>query len=212
MHSLQTCCSSRARGLTAIVALGLISSACALTGIDPDEIDIADGDEVGQDESGQDETSTEPSLDDSAGEAGTGETGENDQDTTGDTSDSGSSTTSAEDTGALSCEATDELALGDNAVEAAMAESLFEGECGGSGGESIYSFTASAAGDHSFAITSGDIPAIIYALDTQCSTIAGACAVDASGFVLPLMADETVFIVVDTDGGGGAATLTITGP
>ena len=208
MQSLHTCSSSRARWLTGFVALLSMTSACALTGIDPDEIDIADdgADEVGQDDG------TETGVD-SAGEA----TGENDQDTSGeatsgDTSGDTSGTTGADDSGDFVCEAVDELSLGDNAVEAPMASSLLEGECGGSGGESVFSFTAAVAGDHSFAVTAGEIPAVIYALDTQCTPLAGACAVDAAGFVASLDADETVFIVVDSDGAGGVVTLTITGP
>lgn len=181
-----------------------MTSACALTGIDPDEIDIADdgADDVGQ------EGGTETGVD-SAGEA----TGENDQDTSGEaTSGDTSGTTAADDSGDFVCEAVDELSLGDNVVEAPMASSLLEGECGGVGGESILSFTAAAAGDYSFAVTAGEIPAVIYALDPQCTPLAGACAVDANGFVASLAADETVFVVVDSDGAGGVVTLTLTGP
>lgn len=205
MHSVHTCSSSRARWLTGFIALLSTTSACALTGIDPDEIDIADGDDdVGQDEG-------ETGLD-SAGEA----TGESDQDTSGeatsgDTSGDTSGMNGTDDSGDFVCEAVDELSLGDNAVEAPMAGSLLEGECGGSGGESIASFTAAVAGDYAFSVTAGEIPAVIYALDPQCSPLAGACAVDAAGFVVSLAADETVFIVVDSDGAGGVVTLTITG-
>lgn len=211
MQSLHTCSSSRAGWLTGIVALTLASSACALTGIDPDEIDIADD---GADEVGQDEGGSETALDTAA-------TGENNQDT-GDTSggsDSGADTTGAgsttdDTTGGdpASCDATGELSLGDNPVDVPMSDSLLEGACGGSGGESIYSFTAAVAGDYTFAVTAGDIPAILYAIDAQCGTIEGACGVDANGFVMTLASDETVFIVVDTDGAGGAATVAVTGP
>lgn len=208
MQSLHTCSSSRARWLTGFVALLSMTSACALTGIDPDEIDIADdgAEEVGQDEG------TETGVD-SAGEA----TGENDQDTSGeatsgDTSGDTSGTTGADDSGDFVCEAVDEVALGDNPVEAPMASSLLEGECGGVGGESIVSFTAATAGDYTFAVTAGEIPAVVYALDPQCTAISGACATDANGFVVSMAADETVFIVVDSDGAGGVVTLTITGP
>jgi len=225
MNSSFTCHFSRSRGAAGLLTVLFTSlPACGLFSIEPEEIDIADdeaGDEasdVGDETGAFDSTGTsDPNT------AGTDSTGDGDGDTsdgsTGDTSDTAaeSGTTSdtgttndtgMSDTGDPTCSAPNALVVGPNVVSIAAGPSMFDATCGGLGAETLYSFTAEFAGSYSFELSGAEFAGgVLYLLDTQCAPIFEACEL-----TIDLVVDETVFLVVDSDSGVGAATVTLTGP
>lgn len=215
MNSPITCHSSRPRspaGLLTVVFLGL--SGCGLFSIEPDEIDIAD-DEVGTDD--------DVGTDDEAGGSETAATGDAQDSTdslsdgTDDTSgdgdgDTDTSEVSTETSDPLLCEARDEVVVGPNDVSVATLVSDFQGSCGGTEGESIYSFTADSAGDYEMALEGPGFSAVLYILGADCVVQTEPCSTAEDSIVVGLAAGETILVVVDSDGGMGDAVLVITGP
>ncbi|MFV8752059.1 hypothetical protein ACNOYE_16050 [Nannocystaceae bacterium ST9] len=189
-----------AAGLLTALACGL--GACSII---PEEIDYHDeaGDDVGDtslgDDGGTDSTGETTSQDASTG----------DGDGDGDTTDTNA--TDGSETGTLTCEPMGELVLGPNAVEIVDASASIEGSCGGVEGEAIYSFTASSAGTHVLALSGAEFSGVLYALGADCTPI-DPCAVGEEAIQVDLLANEVLLVVVDSDSGAGAATLTITGP
>lgn len=228
MNSSFTCPSSRPRAAAGLLTVALCGlSGCGLWSIEPDEIDIADAgdDDVGEandaydgDDEGTNEgattgeADTDPDGTDTFSDEGTDSTGDGDGDTeTGDGDTSGDDTT--EDTSdPLMCDPQAELVVGPNDVAVANVASTFAGACGGAEGETLYSFTAEAAGDYSMVLTGADFPAVLYTLGADCVELTEPCSTGEMPLVLSLAADETTLVVVDSDGGIGSATLTITGP
>jgi hypothetical protein len=217
MNSFFTCPSSRPRaaaGLLTVVVCSL--SGCGLWAIEPDEIDIAD-DDVGDTAGGTDEGNegNDDPADDN-GLTGESDTGQDGTDTFGEEGtgdgdgDTGTDASDTSDPGMCGAEA--ELVVGPNDVAVANATSNLSGACGGAEGESIYSFTADAAGDYSMAISGADFSAVLYAIGADCTELTEPCSADETPVMLSLSAGETTLLVVDSEGGTGSATLTITGP
>lgn len=209
MTSLDTCTSSHSRviaGLLTVLVSGL--SACTLGSIDPDEIDVADDSTDGAaDELGG--TAAEASADIDDGEFDTGDASEG-------TSSEGTSEGTSSDTGGdtsdgdPSCEASHEVVLGENPVAIAAGTSNFQGSCGGTESETLYSFTVPADGDYEFSLIGAEFSPVLYVLLQDCVENAS-CSNTAEPVLESLSGGETVIVVVDSDGGVGSATLLITG-
>lgn len=229
MTSLDTCTSSHPRVVAGLLTVLVFSlSGCGLLSIDPDEIDVADddeADEVGEaeDTAGDDAVDTGNGTDTGEGDAeSTGSEGADDDaeqgsdtdfDTDDGTSTNSTGTTDDGETGDPICEISDNVVVvGDNDVMVAADASTFEGSCGGSEGETPYSFTAEVAGDHQFSLVGAEFEGILYLIDVDCAEIADTCVTSEDSFTRSLQAGEMVLLVVDSEGGAGAATLVITGP
>jgi hypothetical protein len=211
MTSLDTCISSRPRaiaGLLTVLVSGL--SACSLLSIDPDEIDIAgDSSDGGLDEVGG--TDDEAADDGTEGDLGTEtDTGTTAADT-GNTD--GGDTTGGEEgtTGPGSCEPLDEVVIGDNPVVIEAGPSNFQGSCGGSESETLYSFTASANSDYWFSLVGAEFTPVVYVFENGCAEGADACSNTEDSVLVAMSEGDTVIVVVDSDGGVGSATLVVAG-
>ena len=207
--------------------LGLCSSACVLTGIEPDEIDVADEglstdglDETsGGDES---EASTSGTGDGEAGGDGDGDpgTGDGDGDTTGDgdgdpstgDGDGDPSTGDGDGDPAPNCDGFEPLdvAVGDNPVIVLDQASALDPSCGGLGPERVLRFTAPSAGDWQFEATSVDFVPVVVLVEGCAPLTELACASEPASVIEALGADQVVYVIVDSTQGFGDATLTIT--
>ncbi len=211
--------SPSARLLLAVSVLPLLG--CPLLSIEPDEIDVADDaassdDEIGSDETSPDDEGTsegegnDTELDtDTAGklDMGDGSTGDGDGDPTTDTStDDGSETTGAD---VPTCEMPGIVSVGNNPVEVPDAASQVEGSCGGSLGEAIYEFQASAMGVYAISLTEAEFSAVLYVVDDQCEPVPEQCASEPASLQLELAADQIVRLAVDSDADNGSAVLVI---
>jgi hypothetical protein len=236
MNSLDTCTSSHPRvaaGLLTVFALGL--AGCGLWSIDPDTLDIADADdEIGQEsedtagEANDDGSDTSNGTDDEEGTGtdtasefsdeettdGPSDTGTDTEaeSTTTDTGDTGDATTDEGETSDPGCEASDVVDLGENPVSVAAGASSYQGSCGGNQSETLYSFTAPADGDYSFTLAGAEFVGVLHLLDEVCAPIADACSSTGDPVSKAMLTGEIVIVVVDSDGGIGSATLSITSP
>lgn len=220
MNSLDTCSSSRLHGPAGLLTLTLaILPGCALVGIDPDIIDLADetgeaADEVGQDasdgESGDTGDTSNTGAESSTGTEGSGT--DDGLDSTSDSDTGGDTSGDTNDPGMCETQAGSEVSVGETPVTLAAGSSDLDGSCGGAADETVFWFTAPAAGSYTFSLASNEFTGVVYAVDAGCTELEMACAVSGESFMLALDALETVFVVVDADSGSGSGTLTITGP
>jgi len=215
-----------------LLTLGLLAGpACALVGIEPDEIDI--GDEGTDEAGGEDDVSTSAASTDGGmedvgdetdasgdgtdtSEADTGDsgtTGTSDGTDTTDTSD----TSDTSDTGeAPDCNlfSSETLSLGDNALEILDGEGMFSSACGSPGPEVVGAFTAPEAGDYSFVLQPVDFAGALYVVRgvDGCDAIdlatAGCVGADEA-LLLNLDVGETVYVFADSESGGASVTVVI---
>jgi hypothetical protein len=199
-----------ARMLVGLVSVFALSTGCALHGIEPDEIDIADA-ETG-------------ALTGSAGEAG----GDGDGDNADDSGEETSTTTGNPTTGdgdpdpsgdgdgdpaATPCAEYEPIPVveGDNAIEVPDLGDNFVGSCGlPDGPDAIFSFEATVAGQVSFTLTPASFEGVIYLVGADCTPFVE-LACDGTTVQADVQAGETIHAIVDSNlvGVGGTATLTI---
>jgi len=205
-------------------SLFLTASACQLTGILPDEIDIADsetgattgGEQNGEgDGDGDDGTSGDGGGDgDGDGdEVGGDGDGDGDGEPGGDGDGDGEAGDGDGDNDFNSCDnfAPIDLAVGSNEVELFPGDSELISSCGGAGPETVYSFTAPEDGTWAFAIVASEFVEVL-TLATSCDPLAELMCSDAPALVEhALVQGEVVFVIVDSESvDGGMATLVIT--
>ncbi|NVB37965.1 hypothetical protein G6O69_08965 [Pseudenhygromyxa sp. WMMC2535] len=227
---------SKNTALTPLIAGALLAAplaGCALVGIEPDEIDIADGDEetgvadeVGEDTEGDagttggdgDATGGEDAADDDSTEdsgSSEGTDGGTEDGGTEEETDDGEEDTGSEesDTGEeSSCEAFDAIALGlDELVdfEIPAGSSAFESDCGAPGPELLYAFTAEEAGSYEAELSNLAEPVAFY-LAVECDPLETAqCNLGDTALVFELAAGETAYFVVDAEQAGAVGTVTV---
>jgi hypothetical protein len=217
------------------VLLALSVPACALIGVEPDEIDVlddggseegfsgsneggdgdgdpGDGDGDGDGEPGDGDGDTGGDGDGDPGGDGDGDQGDGDP---GD-GDPGDGDGDGTDSGGMDCGlfAPEPLDAGSHMVEIVDGPSLAEGSCGTAGPESVYSYTATADGLVRFELTSSDFDAALYVIGA-CEPLEEIACVTAPD---PLLIEQlmtqglTYYIVVDSFAGAGTGTLEITLP
>jgi hypothetical protein len=206
-------------------------------GIEPDEIDIADGDtgsagegtggegiDTGADESdstGDGDTGVDTGDGDGDsdttgdGDTGTTTTGDGDTTTTGDgDGDTGTDTGDGDgDTGSMdeACESLspEDVVLGVNEIVLLDGPSMFASDCGGDGPEQVYRFTADDPGEYEFSVDAMDFLPALYVV-SGCDPLAVLdCAAEPAALSVQLGAGETVYVVVDSIVGVGPASLTV---
>ncbi|EDM80117.1 hypothetical protein PPSIR1_35742 [Plesiocystis pacifica SIR-1] len=197
--------------------MGLALNTGGCVGIVPDDIGVAD-DATGGDEAGDD-----VGEDTSDDEVGTGE--ETEGDTTEGTTEDGTTdettgtsdetTEGSSDGGGIDCselfDAT-ELMVGDNPVEILDGPNLIEA-CDASGPEGAYVFTAPEAGAYSFTLNADFEGAAVNYGGPVCEPFeALACAASGETIQPDLLADETLWVIIDSQGATGTGTMTIEGP
>ncbi|MCA9685441.1 MAG: hypothetical protein KC457_24900 [Myxococcales bacterium] len=209
-----------------LLTLGLLTSACGLIGIEPDEIDVAnETDEVAGDidetgdtaNSSTDGGSTEgTTLGDESTDDGT--TGTSDTSDTSDTTDSGTADVSTDsDTGSLAdCIEYSSVVLveGNNDVEIVDGPGMFSSECGSAGPEVVGSFTADKDGNYEFTLLPADFLASLYLVraDAGCDPMALApegCEGPDTPLGAAMAAGETIYVFADSESGGAAVTIVI---
>jgi hypothetical protein len=215
------------------VLLALSVPACALIGVEPDEIDVVDegtgegfstgsnegdgdgdpGDGDGEPGDGDGDTGGDGDGDpggDGDGDQGDGDPGD------GDPGDGDGDGDGESDTGGMDCAPFDPepLDAGSHMVEVIDGPSLAEGSCGTAGPESVYSYTATVDGLVRFELTSSDFDAALYVIGV-CEPLEEIACVAAPD---PLLIEQlmtqglTYYIVVDSFAGAGTGTLEITLP
>jgi hypothetical protein len=211
------------------VLLALSVPACALIGVEPDEIDVLDdgtGEEVF---SGSDEVEEgDGENGDGDGDGDDGGSGDGDGDPGGDgdgdsgdgdpgDGDPGDGDPDGSDTGDLGgCEAfaAEPLDAGSHMISVVDGSSQLEGSCGAAGPESVYSYTATTDGLVRFELSATDFDAALYVI-ASCEPLDEITCASAPD---PLLIEQlmtqgmTYYIVVDSFFGPGTATLDITLP
>lgn len=187
----------------------LPSSACVLVGVEPDEIDLANGSETGGAEYGGT---------DEGGSSATGDTGEGDGDgdpgTSGDgDGDQDSGDGDGDPVDSLPCADLEvlDLELGPNDVTIAPGASVIAASCGADGPEQVYRFEPNADTDVTvqFALNGSDFESAIYAIDGEVCVppVELVCATEL--IEVPVLAGAGVYVVVDSAVDGGTATLDV---
>ena len=213
-----------------LVLLGC--SACILTGIEPDEIDISDGEtgtgatgdgdgDDGQNEAGDGDGDPggDGDGDDATGDGdptttgdgdGDGDNGDGDGDGDGDGEDTGDGDGDG-DGDPLDCSgfAPSDLSEGSNQVMVADGVSALASSCGGAGPETVYRFTAPAEGEWLFAIDQSDFTEVLTLVDSCDPLQELACSAAPAVVQRFLSQGQVVYVVVDSDDGTGSATLEI---
>jgi hypothetical protein len=91
------------------------------------------------------------------------------------------------------------------------AGSLLQASCGGVGPEAIYSYYAEVEGQHTFAVIDADFEATLYVVGAICDPLDEiACAPAPDVITMPMAIGEVVYVVVDSSGAAGTASLEIT--
>lgn len=224
--------------ITTLFTLGLggalaQSAGCVLVGIEPDEIDIAEDDTgteggatAGEDEIGGTgdtgaDTGNDGTTDVGTTEGGTDTTGDGDTTGTSDTGTTGTDDAGTEtggDTGTTGGEDPCNFGVDGNLVEGAMevelldVASAFESECGGTDGpELVYTFSSPEGGLLELSLASESFGPVLYTITNSCDEPATNCSAENPAVVqIDLAPDELVYVVVDSDGGTGLGTLTVT--
>ena len=221
--------------LPACLAVGLLTPACALLGVEPDEIDLADegtgttglstntgvGEETdgnGGSDTGEDPTSTGEDAStgqdtgDGDGDPGDGD-GDGDGDATGDgDGDPGDGDGDGDGDPGLSCEMFEPIPveLGENSVDVLEGPSVFEGSCGAPGPDAVFSFTAPESGSYEFTLATDEFAGFIYLVAGDCDPLEElACKSEGESIVHDMVEGEVVYVIVDSDAAPGTATLTI---
>ncbi len=221
-YVIPTCTSSPRRAVSLLGVLTLALGGCVLTGIEPDEIDLAD-EETGAaeaDEGGEDPTNGAEAGDGDPGGDGDGDPpGDGDGDPTS-TGDGDGDATTGDETGETGeptpCADFNPLVVvdGDNAIEVAPGQNSFFGSCSDTDGpDLLLSYTAIADGPVSFAITQADFDGLVILAGADCDPLDElACGVSAAE--ADLLSGETIHVIIESNqiDVGGPATLTITGP
>lgn len=207
-----------------LLLTGLLTPACALWGVEPDEIDLANdesesgfgtGATNGGDGDGDSGSDTEGDPGDGDGEPGDGDGDDagGDGDGDGDSGDGDPGDGDGDGDGdPVPCNSFDPIPLeeADNQIVIPDVLSSFEGSCGGTGPEALFSFTATIDADYDFSISGDGIEGIIYLVDQSCVPLDEIeCSVEPQSIVHPMLAGQVVYIIADTNGGPGAAQLTI---
>ena len=196
----------------------LLWPGCSLIGVEPDEIDVADDTEGGNTGltaatnggDGDGDTTGDPTGD-GDGSPGDGDPGDGDP---GD-GDPGDGDTGDGDGDEIDCESLEPepLAVGDNAVIVPDQPSVFESNCGSPGPDVLLQFTALSDGDYDFTLWSDTFEGALVLVGPTCEPLEElACAPEGNTIPHPMLAGETVYVIVDSDLEPGAATVTITGP
>jgi hypothetical protein len=90
------------------------------------------------------------------------------------------------------------------------AGSFLTASCGGVGPEAIYSFVAEVDGDYQFAVTNADFEATLYLAGVTCDPLDElACANAPDAITVSMFVGDTVYVVVDSSGAAGTASLDI---
>lgn len=208
-----------------LLAAMLLWPGCSLIGVEPDEIDFAndteggntgltaatnggdgDGDTTG-DPTGDGDGDGDGSPGDGDGDPGDGDPGD------GDPGDGDPGDGDGDDE--IDCESLEPepLAVGDNAVMVPDQPSAFESSCGSPGPDVLLQFTAPSDGDYDFTLWSDSFEGTLVLVGPTCEPLEElGCAPEGQTIQLPMVADETVYVIVDSDLEPGAATVTITGP
>jgi hypothetical protein len=222
MSSRQNVLSAR---VTLVSLLFLPLSACSLIGLEPDEIDVADGESGGL--TGQGATSGEDFGEETGAEAGDGDGDNNDTgpgdgdgdpgdgDGDGDTGDGDGDSDTGDGDGdgdgdpVAPCAelGATPVVLGPNPVDLVDPGTL-ESDCGHPGPEGVYSFAAPAAGGYEFALIDADFEGALYPLDGECAPVNELCVASPEVLTLDLALGEVVLVVVDSSA-GGSGTLDI---
>ncbi len=212
----------RARALTLLSLVpALALSACALIGIEGDEIDIADDGET-HDNAGDSDTEDDGTSDtgDSGDTAPGDEGGDTDLDEgTSDDSeptDAGESDTGTDegDTGIDDpCQIVGVLTEADaNIVEIVDGPDFIQTECGAPGPESVYLFTAPVSTTYEFSGYDAEFDGVLSVGPPYCDPFAAAeCSEFGTPLYLWIDAGEEVYVIVDSAGGTGQAKLSISG-
>jgi hypothetical protein len=188
----------RNRAILLIGSLGWALGGCVLTGIEPDEIDIADGTTGLTGEAGGD----------GDGDASTGD-GADDPTTSGAEGDGDPSAD-------VPCADFSPVAVvdGDNPIEVVGDVNLFAGSCGGlDGPDAIYRYESTVEGLVTFTLAEPEFDGVIYLAGDQCVPL-DEWACDPAVVQTLLTVGQSVYIIVDSNvvDAGGSATLTISGP
>jgi hypothetical protein len=222
-----------------LLVAGLLTPACALWGVEPEEIDLAnetdsgysagsgnsgDGDgDHGMGDSGTEGEEDPTGPGDGDGDPGDGDgdpsTGDGDGDGDGDPStgdgDPGDGDGDGEtgDPG-MPCELFEPIAVfeADNAIEIPFVMPwVFEGSCGSAGPDAVFSFTATSDATYEFTLTSNAFEGVLILVDgTSCDPLEEiACEPEGQAISHAMLVDEVVYIIVGSDADPGAATLSI---
>jgi hypothetical protein len=225
IHSTRETCSfsrragDRARVAAMLLAVPLAATACVLTGVEPDEIDLISG-ETGSATTGNtgvtgyEETGGEGDGD---GDPGSGD-GDGDPDQTTGDGDGDPATTSGDGDGDpsggdLACDEFDPQPVtdGDNDAVVGDGVSMLMGTCGADGPERVYVYTATADGVVSFALVNATFEGVVYIVGDSCDPLDElACQPAPEPVQVDLGVGDTVYVVVDSFGiGGGIGILQI---
>jgi len=194
----------------ALLLLG--PSACLLTGIEPDEIDLAMGTETGANTSGTGGADEDAADDETEGQTGDGDpAGDGDGDPTGEPGDGDGEPGDGDGDNELDCPglSTTELSEGANQVVIVDGVSVLSSTCGGAGPETVYQFTAPVEGDWQFAISRSEFTEVL-TLSSSCDPLEElVCSAAPAELQQFLSQGQIVFVVVDSEAGTGTATLDI---
>jgi hypothetical protein len=225
-----------------LLVAGLLTPACALWGVEPEEIDLANETDSGYSagsgnsgdgdgDHGMGDSGTEGEEDptgpgdgdpgDGDGDPGDGDgdpsTGDGDGDGDGDPStgdgDPGDGDGDGDGDADMPCELFEPTAVleADNAIDIPNVMSSFEGSCGSAGPDAVFSFTATSDATYEFTLASNAFEGVLYLVDgTSCDPLEEiACEPEGQAISHAMLVDEVVYIIVDSDAGPGAATLSI---
>jgi hypothetical protein len=207
-----------------LLLMGLLTPACVLLGVEPDE--IGDGGEGvsagstgdGDGENGVDESDSEAEAQgdgDGDGEPGDGDgddpTGDGDGDaSTGDGDGDGDPSSTGDGDGECAMYEPIAVVEADNAIEILDVMSSFDGDCGFPGPDAVFSFTATSDASYEFKLTSDAFEGALYLVAGSCDPLEEiACDLEGQAIIHPMGVGEVVYIIVDSDAAPGAATLSI---
>jgi hypothetical protein len=219
-----------------VLLAGLLTPACTLWGVEPDEIDVAneetssgvstgstnggdgDGDPASNDtgtegdgNGGGDGDPTGPGDGDGEPGDGDGDAGTGDGDGDGDGTGDGDPGDGDGDAG-VPCESFEPIPVFelDNAIDVPDVMSSFQGSCGLPGPDALFSFTATSDATYEFTLDSNAFEGVLYLVGGTCHPLDElACEPEGQAIVRDMLMGEVVYIVVDSDAGPGAATLSI---
>lgn len=213
-----------------LLLAGLLTPACVLLGVEPDEIgDGGEGVSAGSTNTGDGDGDGDNGQEGTDSEAGDGDPGDGDGDgdddpSTGDgdgdasTGDGdgepgdGDGDGDGESAGDGDCETYEPVAVveADNAIEILDMMSSFDGQCGSPGPDAVFSFTATSDANYQFTLISGAFEGALYLVGGSCNPLEQiACDLEGQAIVHPMAVGEVVYLIVDSDGALGAATLSI---
>jgi hypothetical protein len=203
------------------VVLLMSGVGCSLIGVEPDEIDLADGSEseatgdsgnTNADTTSQDDESSEGDAGDGDGDAGDGDgdagDGDGDPDSSGGDGDGDpQDETPCEELGAVA------LNLGPNDVTITPGPSVLMGSCGHTGPESVYAYTTEADVNLELTLTADFDAALYGVVGSVClPLVENGCVNTPDALTVALGAGETIYVIVDAatpDGGSGTLDVAV---